>query len=147
MPTELLELFVGMVNYGGTFVLATLTIYYLTMILVIGENGGPFESRSDRVKIQVGGPSGMWMAEYRVGLWDRIRRLFRVYDIERTPQGDVWKLRVEAARMWLCPKCLSFWVGIPVYAVVAYLLWNITVFLMIFASAGVVTYLANIDSE
>ena len=144
---QMIELLINMVNLGGTFVLATMTIYYLTMVLVIGENGGPFESDHDTVVIQVGSPSGMYQATYRVGLWDRIRRLFRVYDIERTPQGDKWKLRVSAARMWLCPMCLSFWVGIPVYAVVAFLLWNPMVFLMIFASSGVVTHLANIDNE
>ena len=142
---EPLELITSMINIGGTFVLATMTIYYVTMVLVIGDNGGPFESRSDNVHIKISGPNGLYQMSYRVGLWDRIRRLFRVYQIERTPKGDIWHLRVEASGMWICPKCLSFWVGIPVYLVVAYLLGTPLVFLMLLASSGVVTLLANID--
>lgn len=52
--------------------------------------------------------------EYNAGLFDYFRAFFGLYD----RSGEVWVVNEKRLPMWRCPKCLSFWVSIPVSVVV-----------------------------
>lgn len=72
---------------------------------------GPFKSKENIVVFPEGGDGFEYWAEHRqsVCLWDHIRKVFGVYEIE----GWQWTVKKDASEPWSCPFCLSFWLAIP----------------------------------
>lgn len=80
-------------------VLYTLSVAYLTHVLLLSNDIGPFRSKKSTVLYTNG-------TTRPVNLFDRVRRFFGVYKVE----GYVWEIKSEIA-VWYCPYCLSFWIN------------------------------------
>lgn len=80
--------------------LYTISIAYITKVLLLDNPHGPFPSKLSTVLY----PDGRTRS---VNLFDYLRRLFGVYKIS----GFVWEVKSNVA-LWFCPYCLSFWINL-----------------------------------
>lgn len=80
--------------------------YLLRVLLFEAETRGPFESKTDFVLV-----NGVVVRP--VNLFDRIRRLFGTYRVSKSDGLGKWDIYVPRMLLWLCPKCLSFWLVSP----------------------------------
>jgi hypothetical protein len=85
---------------------------YLLDVMLLqkrSDHEGPFKSWTKRVYFSD------TKHDQAVALWDWIRRLARVYDIE----GNIWTVNANRAERFTCPFCLSFWtsfvLSVPVW--------------------------------
>lgn len=110
-----------------------LAVYYITQVMLLSETGfGPFPARNAVFQFVVD-DGGVIRYETRpIHLWDRFRWLFRAYDIEKF----TWQLNIRRGSVWVCPKCLSFWIAISLFPL---LIFN-PIVLYPLAAAGLVTY-------
>lgn len=127
-------------NLMFQFFLGTFTIYYLTQVLLLGGNGGPFASKTVTVVWNRGTnedevEADMWPA----GLSDRVRGVFGLYDTD----SNLWVVRPERDTLWSCTKCLSFYVSILIWATITVANQDLNFMIFIPASAGIVTWLDN----
>lgn len=91
-----------MIDQLLTAVLLGIPASYLLRVMLLQENDsheGPFKSKTRTVYFSETKHS------QQVALWDWIRRLVRVYDVE----GNIWTVNRESAERFTCPFCLSFW--------------------------------------
>lgn len=92
-----------------SFLIAALALAYLVRVMLLVEkedHEGPWPSNDQKV----------YFADsehiQRVALFDRLRRLFGVYKVT----DDIWTVYGPRAEMWTCPVCLSFWLSLPISA-------------------------------
>lgn len=92
-----------------SFFVAAFALAYLVKVLMLEEkedHEGPWPALFGRVYF----PESEHLQ--RVALFDRIRRIFGVYIIE----DNLWTVNEARAELWTCPVCLSFWVALPISA-------------------------------
>lgn len=112
-------------------ILAAFAVAYLVWVFLFDlETGGvgPFRSKTkifaEHRRVEDGSPDPDYqLFIYHITLWDRIRQwLTRAYRIEKTPYmawepedeiEEVWIKNDNRMQVWECPKCLSFWMSIP----------------------------------
>lgn len=108
--------------------MATGAVYYITDVLLLVESDrdtGPFEEKDKEViwaKVyEYEGERSLIKDTRFVNLWDRVRRVFGLYDIvkndpyedeENPVVTEFWYVRQERYQVWQCPLCLGFWVSI-----------------------------------
>lgn len=95
------------------YLLATLSVAYLTRVLLFDAHGtGPFPSAESKIVVDEGPVRA-------VHLFDRVRRVLGAYEIV----DSLWFVRSKRMEVWECPKCLSFWMAfvgaVPVIMLVA----------------------------
>lgn len=84
--------------------------YVLRCLLLEEKDGheGPFKSSTEWVFFPgCEDQDGTAVAPHRqrVALFDRIRRVFGVYQV----QDNIWTVQSDKAERFTCPHCLSFW--------------------------------------
>lgn len=124
------------------FLLAGFSVYYITQVLLYDDGPQPFQSTRRLVyhREVVEGDANMVIEEtHQVGFFDRVRRLFGLYSVN----GTEWRVRSERLPVWVCPKCLGFWVALFLCVVVAWLHQDITLLGWTAPLAGFNLYLVN----
>lgn len=114
-------------HFVAWMILGAFWTYYVTQVLLLEEKDshyGPFPSNKRRVNWSQTIPTvlGPMFRDYSapVTVFDWIRRIFRVYAIEKEGDGyEIWHVIDARAEVWTCPRCLSFWVAlIPTFGYV-----------------------------
>lgn len=130
------------------FLLACFSSFYLVSIFLWSESGenGPFPDKTRSI-IRVRKMLEDSISEYRVRvvLFDWVRRFFGLYDVlkytdEHGVKTETWLVREERIPVWLCPRCLSFWVSLIVCTPYIFIvpLWVFPIF-VIAVSGGAFT--------
>lgn len=82
--------------------------YYPVCVMLLNFKGGPFTDFTKTVtdwKHEDG-----WPVDWPLSLFDRIRRLFNVYEVSELS----WVVkRNNWSELFRCPYCLSFWFAFP----------------------------------
>lgn len=105
--SEVLHLFISIL-IGGMFT------FYVTSVLLWDDSivFGPFTSRKSKVIRTMFVNNEYVNVERPVNLIDRLRRFFGLYAVDK----DKWMVIEMSLPVWVCPKCLSFWVVSPMTA-------------------------------
>ena len=149
-----------MIDLFLAVLMASFAVYFLTDTLLLVSSDldtGPFESEEDMVVWVKVISDGVVERDYRkVNLWDRVRRVFGLYEIMVNVQLDddtsptkaaerVWYIKPERSGLWTCPHCLGFWMGIIPAIIVAFAVEvPLAFFLLIWPIAGAHSILVSI---
>lgn len=94
-------------------------VYYVTRILLFDhkeEPSGPLPDTQKRVRHVFLAQEGAKRQVYEapVQLFDYVRRIFGLYDIQRDTgaAGAIWLVRESHLAVWTCALCLGFWVAL-----------------------------------
>lgn len=127
-----------MENLFITFIFGSLATYYVVNLFLFDiESTGPFIISNKMVKLTAAGQTSI----RPVNLFDYIRRLFFVYEI----QDNTWVVNNERVSVWSCPKCLSFWASswFPIHIYFAFDLTLSEMVICWFAMSGSALFLFN----
>lgn len=82
--------------------------YMLRVLLYDHEATGPFKAKQTFVKVND-------TVTRQVNAFDWFRRVFGAYRVQPTEAngGSFWVVNPQRIDLWLCPKCLSFWLSTP----------------------------------
>lgn len=130
--------------------LATSCAYVLRVLLFEEAGTGPFMSREAFVTID-------GVVVRPVHFFDRIRRLFGAYRVSVDPDIQKWEVFPSRMLLWMCPKCLSFWIAMPYSVLLASvmgaenlrygLLWPIVHFSVAYVAQALVFLNLRLEGE
>lgn len=78
--------------------------YGVVVLLFTSDADGPFKAE-DCFVIDESLDCG------QVTVFDRVRRLFGAYRVERKTGVTIWTVFEPRMEVWRCPKCLGFWLS------------------------------------
>lgn len=112
-----------------------LTVYYITSVLLYDDNPQPVSIGTKKVILygEIDKETNtVKEITHPVGIFDYIRRVSGLYVV----MDDAWIVNKKVLWLWLCPKCLSFWVSLFLAMVLSLSTFNIMPMVLVFPAAG-----------